>query len=660
MMFIVALLTIILMYALLYNRTRSIIRTVANMWILISGFVWASTELLSVFNQYTSACMLIMWLILLLVLVMVFYKRNMKVVIRTCLTDNHYKQLWNEYKIQIVLMIIFGGLILVGSGLHGLNNVDSLAYHLPRIMHWIANRSVWPYVAGVDLQIRYPALAEYLVAQVYFMGLPDRMASLPQACSFLMCGMMVYGIGRRMDVRGKTAFVGTYFFYCAPIALSQAFTTQTDNIAAMFLMVYIYFIMDFIQKEKLAGGWELVRDASRLAACVMLGYLCKPTICFAMIIFFIWMCIVRIKKKDKLSLLFAYAAVGIVIAVILYLPLVAKTYDIYYADHTQTAGTVSVNETIDNTSIKAGNVLAPDARHVFSSSNTPKKFAMSLLLNFCRSSSSAVFPKWNIVLKKLVNWVGDRWGYDISEFAIQEGRDFYDQDTASSPFILIGMVIMCIVLLVRGCRLKKEQKIFVWCAVLSFAMQCSLMTFTLYRGRYLVGVLALLSIAFSITIDNLKFKESVCGNIIVVSMVLASLGAVNTLSYEMFCIRDGFTGGHIRQYLVNNTWLEMEFTALFNYINEHEYRNIGLYGKFSYEYIAWKEIENLDRLEAVNVRSEYHKYEDMSYYPDCIIRDNTAEPEETIECHGREYKQVWSIQAYLDRFAIYIPSEKVN
>ena len=646
-MVIVSLTAMILMYILLYGKSKSLIRAAANTWITITAFVWISTELLSVFRGYTSTNMLLCWGFLLMTLAFLIYKQNVKnTLVNVSVLGKHIKALWSQYKIQCAMLIVFWLIIMIGSGLRSLSNVDSHAYHLSRIMHWIVNESVWPYGPGNALQIRYPALAEFLVAQIYLMGLPDRLASLVQACAFLLSGVLVYGISRKMNVSGKTAFAGVFIFYCSPIALSQAFTTQTDNVAAVFLMIYVYFILDFIQSEKLSGGKGLIRDGVRLSACLMFGFLCKPTICFAMVVFFAWMWVVRIVKRDKVSLLASYVVVGAITAILLYVPLMARTYEIYYADsisvvENEVLEKDAQNVTDEEMSRNATNVLVPDGQFILEASNSPKKLFTSFLLNYCRSSSSAVFPKWNMLLSKVVNWAGESLNCTVSGFALQEGYDFFQHDTASSPVILIGMAVMCITLLARRCRLSKQQKIFICCAVAGFVIQCAFMVFSLYRGRYLVGVMAILCVAFAITLDNLKAKEQIKTNIMVGIMVIASIGAINTLSYEAFNIRDGFTGRHVRQYLVNNTWLEKEFAALFDFVNEHGYKNVGLYSKFDYEYIAWREIENLERLEVVNVGyPEYQKYEDMNFHPECIIRENTPEPEEIIECHGKSYKLV--------------------
>lgn len=651
---------ILLTFFLLYDNGKNVIRSLANTWIIITAFIWLSTEITSIFKAYTKTGILIAWILYSVGLLFILYRKNPERIWQECIADNRtVKRLWNEQKVQFVVFLLFALFVLIGSSLRSLNNTDSSLYHLPRVMHWIQNKSVWPYAAGNSLQIRYPALAEYYVAQIFLAGLPDRLASLPQAVAFLASGGMVYGISRRMKVSRGISRLASFIYYCTPMALAQSFTTQTDDVAGMFLLVYIYFILDFIQNEKLADGMKMIRNGVRLAACVMFGYLCKPTICFVMVVFFAWMCIIRIRRHDRISLLAGYVVIGTVTAILLYMPLMAKTYELYSSESTDIGmeDGNEIAEKMDN-SQNIVNILAPDSRSVAMGLESPKSFLMIALMNYCRNCSSAVFPKWNTVLNKIVNTAGEMFHYDVSRFVLQEGDAFFHHDTAPSPAILIGMVVMCIVLLIRRRQLYNQQKIYILCAVLGFVVQCGLMEFTLYRGRYLVGSMAVLCPAFAITIDTLRAKQNIKANIVIAIMVLVSIGAVNVWSYEILHMRDGFTGEKVHQYLIDNTWLENEYTDLFDFINTNGFKTVGLYGGFNYEYIVWKAVDNLERLEAVNVRQpEYQKYEDYTFYPECIIRDETENPEETVECHGKKYVLVWHVPAYLSQFAVYVPEE---
>lgn len=661
---------VLLTLLVIYDKSKIMIRSLANTWIILTAFIWLVTEITSIFRIFTKTGILITWVFYIVGLLVILYRKNPKRVWKECIVDNTaIKRLWKEQRVQIIVFFLFALFVLIGSGLRSLNNTDSSVYHLPRVMHWIQNRSVWPYATNNDLQIRYPALSEYFVAQIFLAGLPDRLASLPQAAAFLGSGGMIYGICRRMKVSRVISWLSSFIYYCAPMALAQSFTTQTDDVAGMFLLVYIYFILDFIQSEELAGGMGMIREGVRLAACVMFGYLCKPTICFVMVVFFIWMCIVRIKKRDRFSLLAGYVIVGMVTAIVLYIPLMAKTYEIYSAKNIDSVADgmndavsesdITATENLDN-SQQIVNILAPDSYNVARGLENPKHFLMTALMNYCRNCSSSVFPKWNIVLNKIVNTVGGVLNYDVSGFALQEGEGFFHHDTASNPVILIGIVVMCIALVMRRCQLNGQQKIYILSAVLGFVIQCGLMAFTLYRGRYLVGSMAVLCPAFAITVDTLEMKHNIKVNLITVIMVLTSIGAVNVWSYEILHMRDGFTGKDVHQYLIDNTWLENEFASLFDYINVNGYKTVGLYGGFTYEYLVWQEIENLERLETVDIRHpEYQKYEDQTFYPECIIRDETDSPEETVECHGKKYMLVWHVPAYLSQFAVYVPEETI-
>ena len=78
-------------------------------------------------------------------------------------------------------------------------NWDSLTYHLPRIMHWVQNKSVAHYATNIDRQIASPPLAEFINLHIYLlMGKKDVAFNLLQCMSFGFCIVLTVAIAKKL------------------------------------------------------------------------------------------------------------------------------------------------------------------------------------------------------------------------------------------------------------------------------------------------------------------------------------------------------------------------------------------------------------------------------------------------------------------------------
>lgn len=663
-MFLLPFTALMLILGITMCRNGSIVRGIVNGWLYFTAIVWGTTELFSLFHGWNKISVAVTWFIAIFVCGYIIFRLKIIINIHELpRRGNAYRQIWESNKGYLRTFLIFGIIVLGLATLRSQSNVDSMVYHLPRIMHWIQNKSVGHYAAGRDLQIRYPALSEYLVAQILILGGSDRLANLVQTGAYFASAMVVYGISRRLAVQRKTAFFAALIYLFTPMALAQSFTTQTDDIAGLFLLVFVYQILDFIRQDKLIMDRKGLLTGIRLAANVMFGYLCKPTVCFAMVVFFLWMCVVRIIKKDSILVLTKYVVVGIITAGIIYMPLCYKSYQTYirpYQVEKQTQNGKESDEKLEEDALlyEAANALAPDNANVVDAITDIKEFMMVCVQNLARNSTSACFPKWNEWIESGVNRFAQMIGKSAAKFSVPKGRLFTYSDTATNPitmFLTLGMVI-CLVF--RISRPQKEQLVFIICAIVSLIIQCGFMGYTPYRTRYLVGVMAVLCVAVAVTVDSMKVTEMTKVNISIFLIAISTINVVNILSYETSNVRESFRGGSDHQYFVENTEYEYAYSQMMEHINNNQYTRIGIDGGVYYEYILWACIDNLQRLENVNlVNSAFGIYEDRTYEPECIIKTNAdgMKQGEILRCHGVEYMCEWSISDGMTVYSVCIP-----
>lgn len=651
-MFLLPLLCLFVFFLLIYSKTKDVFRAAADAWICFTVVIWGTTEVLSAVRFWISGVYLVLWMGLLLAGIFCLYKRKDQFLVFEELKKCH----GNRRRI-VTAICLFGVVVLVLAMIRSNSNVDSMLYHLPRIMHWMQNKSVGHYAAAKDLQIRYPVLAEYFVAQILMLGGSDRFANVFQTMAYFLAALMIAGIGKKLGVSFKGRALSAVLFLFMPMAFAQAFTTQTDNLGCLFLLIYLYILLDFIQTEKLSADRKGLLNGAELAASVLFGYLCKPTVCFAMLIFFVWMCMVRIWRKDRISVLLKYVLIGGTVAVILFLPLALKSYQTYYAMPEKLAEEDDVQIVVDENAqeLVAQNTLAPDAVNLKNAIKNPIIFIMTCLQNMGRNSTSICFPKWNELIDDVIKKVAEIFEYSVVDFGVQEGKQFFGCDTASNPAVMIFtlLVILCVIFGVS--KPNREQMTFFVCTVVSLLTQCGLQGYTSFRIRYLVGILAVLCVAIGIGVDALRVQNETKKGIMVAMVSLAAIGVLNGIGYQLGYTYESVSRETLHQYFIDYDLHESGYEKLLEHINNNGYTRIGIATEFDFEYVLWSRIDNLDRLEAVNVGEPYYVYEDMDYYPDCVMVELKPEEElpQDMDCHGEKYLCTWSGAGEYYQYAVY-------
>lgn len=664
-MFMLPVLAGICLFVIFYGRNHNVVRSMANTWISFTVIAWTSIELLGWFYIWTKVAVALLWTFVMVLCIIIIYKKKYYVSLKDFASAKN--QIWKQYRqhwLVYTIVLCSVTLIAIAALLRSPDNGDSMTYHLSRIMHWIQNKSTRYYGAGTDIQNRYPSLAEYLVSQILILGANDRLANLFQLSAYLASGVFVYAIGRKIRISKRSAFFSMCVFWCIPMAIAQAFSTQTDNIAGFFLLVYIYFVLDFIQADKLKADKTGLLQGIRLAACVMFSYLCKPTICFAVLVFFVWMCVRRIRHKDSLQILIKYVIVGSITAVVLYFPLLAKNYDVLQRSAENISVSVEVQTEEQNqiqmSHANLSNALAPDNFNVVDALKKPTVFFMNCVQNIGRNSGSAYFTQWNRFMMKVVNKLGSILNYNVQTYTVYDGVQFWSLDYATSPAIMFIALLMIVLLIIRVSRPTEEQVMFAICAIMSFTLQCGLMGFTMARSRYLVGVMALLAVMAGIVIDGLRCNKQGKGALMIALLAVCSVGAVNTYHYQAKYTVDSFTGGRCHRYFMGYDVPEKAYEDMSSFINKNGFTKLAIDGNLIYEYALWKSVNGLERLECVNLQNSqygqtYAALEDMDYQPECLVKKTEEEQVlgQIIECHGNVYECVWVEPPYDKRLDVY-------
>ena len=107
--------------------------------IIISILVALSTEILSIFDAINYTNIKIFWVLLLIIfLAGILYLHKKKIIYLKTFEKNGHLLSFIFFFILLILFLTF-----LNSLLYPPNTSDAMAYHMPKVMHWIQNNNIF-------------------------------------------------------------------------------------------------------------------------------------------------------------------------------------------------------------------------------------------------------------------------------------------------------------------------------------------------------------------------------------------------------------------------------------------------------------------------------------------------------------------------------------
>jgi hypothetical protein len=435
----------------------------------IAFFSYIICEILSLFNIFSFNYVLISWF---LINGLIIYLNKEKIKLNAFSIFSQ-KVIIPKKEKNILLFICF--LIILPLLLLAIfippNNWDSMAYHLPRVEHWIQNKNIYPYPTNIVRQVLTSPLSEYIIANFQILAGTDAFSNLVQFASFifiLFTGSLIFSIL-------KIGLNGQLFLLLAllsiPMILFQATTTQTDLLASFFFVSFILFALLIIQTEA-----NFRTNFIFLALSLTLGILTKYHIAIfaAPIIFYLLYDL--IKKKNNKNTIFAILISILTIALIL-APLFLR--NIYFFGSITGKDLFDENATIVNSTISIQNMLSNNFKHIVDFVSIPINGYNNLLFSANHSFHNSIGISENAP--------GNNWASE--PFIV---NNYLNEDTAGSLFHAL-LIILSLVLVFKSKHKTKLLLLFAYCFI-AFSLYGLLFRYTPFDIRLLLPVLILLII----------------------------------------------------------------------------------------------------------------------------------------------------------------------
>lgn len=536
-----------------------------------------------------------------------------------------------NHKLEIFVIALFALFFIFMIGMSILTvpyNWDSMTYHLSRIAHWTQNKSVAHYASNDIRQITSPVLAEFVNLQVYILNdKNDLFLNLLQSTSYVTNTILIFFLTRKLKVEKRYCYLSSLVFISMPIAFGEALTTQVDHFSTLWLLLFVYFLLDLLDETfRFEMSGKVIEYVLLLGACIGLGYLTKPSIMFAIVGFAVWLLCVTIKRKDKFIVVLELILIAGAEVVFIVIPEIGRNLISFHAISAPIAG----------------------ARQLVGTLN-PLYVMMNGLKNLAMNLPNMYFNELAKIGEYVIHWIAYKLQIELDHHSISEGgREFflhapqtYNHDTAVNPIVFILTLIVIIWLIKKlVCREEKTQlDIFSTIAIVVFVVFCMALRWEPYVTRYMLSYLALLCPVVGGQLSCMKSKDVHMGRLIApIAVFVCVIELVGLVKYHgNICLEHINAESRKEAYFTTRKSDKASYMKLDEIFAKESWENIGVYLETdTYEYPIWKQCGGDVRIEAINVMNDTGRYADTGFVPEAIITIN-RNPEDIVNYLGERY-----------------------
>jgi len=435
----------------------------------IAFFSYIICEILSLFNIFSFNYVLISWILINGIIIYLNIEK-IKVNVFSIFSQKIIIPKKEKNILLFIFFLIIFPLLLLAIFIPP-NNWDSMAYHLPRVEHWIQNKNIYPYPTNIVRQVLTSPLSEYIIANFQILASTDSFSNLVQFASFifiLFSATLIFSL-LKIGIKGHLFLL--LALLSLPMMLFQATTTQTDLLASFFFLCFILFALLIIQTE---ANFKI--NFIFLALSLTLGILTKYHIAIFAAPIVAYLLFDLINKKNNKNIIFAVLISFLTIAIIL-VPLFAR--NIYFFGSITGKDLFDENATIVNSTISIKNMLSNNFKHIVDFISIPINGYNNILFSVNHSFHNLIGVSENMPGN---NWAGE-------PFTV---NNYLNEDTAGS-IIHALLIILSLLLLFKSKNKTKLLLLFAYCFI-GFSLYGLLFRYTPFDIRLLLPVLILIII----------------------------------------------------------------------------------------------------------------------------------------------------------------------
>ncbi|MGC9260052.1 MAG: hypothetical protein ACP5I8_08260 [Phycisphaerae bacterium] len=216
---------------------------------LVALWVAVSTELLGYFQALRFTPVLIIWLLPILVSSAILV-RAARGACRPHPPPLNFLALMSLALIGLVLLVTLSTALLAPP-----NNIDSLNYHLPRIVFWMQQHSLADFPTDYAPQLVMPGLLEYWGLNSMILGHGSAWAvNVFDWTSLVLLGLAGSGIAARLGGKRDIQILAMLLIVTIPMAYGMATTFKPELMEAMFIEILAYWLLGIFVERRCGAG----------------------------------------------------------------------------------------------------------------------------------------------------------------------------------------------------------------------------------------------------------------------------------------------------------------------------------------------------------------------------------------------------------------------
>jgi hypothetical protein len=267
-------------------------------------FIVVSTELLSAMQRLDRISVVACWL--------VFACTGGWLLARSRMNGNAWPRPKGAVEWLIILCLTLIATVNLALAIFTAPNAwDAVTYHLPRISHWIANKSVAHYPTHIDRQLWISPGHEFFALHLELLIGTNRLVNIVQWLASVGSAAVAAGIAGKLGGGRKSALFAALFAMSLPMSVAQASGSQVDLFAAFWVAVTVYMLLGVAE----SGTNLRLGDAVLTGGAAGLAILAKTTSVLALLPFALWITLVVVRRSPARGARLTLAALAVVLLV---------------------------------------------------------------------------------------------------------------------------------------------------------------------------------------------------------------------------------------------------------------------------------------------------------------------------------------------------------